>query len=71
MSSLSSNSRLKPLPKSKAVLQILDQLAARINDRGDGLKSSDTREAQQKLGKYDFHAIKVQKSQMLALLLLT
>jgi hypothetical protein len=59
MSSLSSISRLRPLPKSKAELKYLDQLAESINNRGDGLQSSDLREAQQKLGSYDIESIKV------------
>jgi hypothetical protein len=59
MSSHSSLSRLKPLPKSKAELNYLDRLAATINDRGDGLQRSDLREAQEKLGNYDLETIKV------------
>jgi hypothetical protein len=59
-SSTSSLSRAKPLPMSKAVLRYLDQLAAKINDRGGGIQRSDLREAQQKLGKaHDFNSIKV------------
>jgi hypothetical protein len=32
-------SRARPLPKSKAVLRYLDQLATTVNDRGDLLRN--------------------------------
>jgi hypothetical protein len=71
MSSQSSISRIRPLPKSKAVLKYLDQLAASINERGDGLQSSDLRQAQQNLGNYNLESIKVSKVGILQLRLLT
>jgi hypothetical protein len=71
MSSLSSISRVRPLPKSKAVLRYLDQLATTINERGDGLLSTDLHQAQAMLGNYDLESIRVREFRQLQQHLLT
>jgi hypothetical protein len=49
----------------------LDQLAATINKRGDGLLSSDLLQAQKMLGNYDLESIKVREFRLPQHLLLT
>jgi hypothetical protein len=61
MSSLSTSTvaRSRGIIKSRKTQEYIDNLAAEINERGDGLQDADVYRAKKYLNAYDYRTIKV------------